>query len=85
MAQLFEDIQKIRRTLFLNVEEMLSTLILMVFDFRNNFAWINISGDGVVVHNGATKEIDQSNMPDYLSYHIDMKFNDWIKKHTQSM
>lgn len=85
LAQLFEDIKKIRRTLFLDVEEILSTLILMVFDVRNNSAWINISGDGLVVYNGTVKEIDQNNMPDYLSYHLDIRFEDWIKNHTQTM
>ena len=85
LAQLFEDIKKIKRTLFLDIEEILSTIILLVVDLRDNSGWVNISGDGLIVVNGDVNEIDQNNMPDYMSYHLDLKPGDWIRKHTQSI
>lgn len=51
LIQLFEDIKKIKRTLFLDIKEILSTLILLVFDLKDNSAWINVSGDGLLVCN----------------------------------
>ena len=74
LGQLFEDIKKVKRTLFLDIEELLSTLILMVYDKNNQEALVNISGDGLVACNGKAEEIDQNNMPDYMGYHLDMKF-----------
>ena len=79
LTQLFEDVKKIKRTLFLHVDEILSTIILLIFDVRDNTAWINISGDGLIAINGEVKEIDQNNMPDYLADHLDLKAEHWIK------
>lgn len=84
LGQLFEDIKKIRKNLLLNIDEMLSTIVLMVYDLKENTAWINISGDGLVVNNGILHEIDQHNMPDYLAYHLDVKFDKWLEKQTQT-
>jgi len=84
LRQLFEDLRKIRKNLLLNIDEMLSTFVLMVYDLKDNTAWINISGDGLVVINGILHEIDQHNMPDYLAYHLDIKFDKWLEKHTQT-
>lgn len=85
LNQLFDDLKKLKKTFFLNIEELLSTMILMVFDLKDNSAWVNISGDGMVVCNGKVTEIDQNNVPDYLSYHFDLKFDDWYSKHTQTL
>ena len=56
----------------------------MIYDIRDKTAWVNISGDGIVVHNGIMHEIDQQNMPDYLGYHLDIKFDNWFEKHTHT-
>lgn len=85
LGQLFEDVKKIRKGLFLEIEELLSTILLLVFDRQDKAAWVNISGDGIVTCNGATEEIDQNNIPDYLGYHLDIKFDDWYRNHTRTM
>ena len=85
LGQLYEDIKKTKRLLFLDVNEILSTLILMVYDQKDHSAWVNISGDGLVVCNGGIHDIDQSNMPDYLAYHLDKAFDSWIARHTKIM
>jgi hypothetical protein len=71
--------------LFLDMEELLSTLILMVYDKNNQKALVNISGDGLVACNGKAEEIDQNNIPDYMGYHLDIKFDSWYRNHTKSM
>ena len=84
LGQLFEDVKKVKRTLFLDIEEILSTLIIMVYDKTNQAALVNISGDGLVACNGNTEEIDQNNIPDYMGYHLDLKFEKWYRHHTIS-
>ena len=85
LGQLYEDLKKVRKNLLLKLDEILSTIVLMIYDLNENAAWINISGDGLVVCNGILKEIDQENMPDYLAYHLDIKFDDWLQNQTQTL
>lgn len=85
LGQLFEDVKKMKKALFLDLEEILSTIILMVYDVQDHAAMINVSGDGVIVCNKAVEEIDQNNIPDYLGYHLDVKFEEWYKNHTKTL
>jgi hypothetical protein len=85
LVQLFEDVKKIKKTLFLDIEEILSTLTLMVFNLEDNSAFINMSGDGFIVCNSIVKEVDHRNIPDYLGYHLDLKFDKWYEGHTLSL
>lgn len=85
LQQLFRDIKKISKLFYLNEEEILSTMILLVYDLNDNSAWIHASGDGIIVCNGEIYEIDQQNVPDYLGYHLDSSFEDWFENHTTQM
>jgi len=84
LGQLFEDVKKIKKTLFLEIQELLSTVLLLVFDLHDQSAWLSVSGDGVVLCNGEMQEFDQNNMPDYLAYHLDIKFDQWLNQHTKT-
>ncbi len=85
LNQLFEDVNKARKLFNLNIDEILSTILLMVFNITDRSAWVNISGDGLVVCDTSVHEIDQDNVPDYLGYHLDGTFDSWIGKHTKTM
>lgn len=74
LNQLFEDIKKTKKLFFLEMEEILSTLVLMVCDSKKKTAWINVSGDGLFVVNGEVTDIDQNNMPDFMGYHLEESF-----------
>jgi len=84
LGQLFEDVKKVKKSLFLDIEELLSTILFLVYDLKNSSAWLNVSGDGLAVCNGVFQEFDQNNMPDYLAYHLDIKFDAWFNNHTKS-
>ena len=84
LGQLFEDIKKLKNTLFLDIEEILSTILLLVYDVKERSAWINTSGDGIIVCDDFIEEIDQQNIPDYLGYHLDVKFDKWYQEHTNT-
>lgn len=85
LGQLFQDVKKMKKSLFLEIEEVLSTILLLVYNKEDRSAWINISGDGIVACNGEFEEIDQKNIPDYMGYHLEMKFDEWYHNHTKTM
>ncbi len=83
LRQLFVDLQKSMELLSLDLDEVLSTLLLMVLDIKRKSARVVVSGDGLIACNGEIYEIDQQNTPDYMAYHIDVGFEEWLKKHTR--
>jgi hypothetical protein len=85
LGQLFDDVGSIQQSLELHYDELLSTILLLVYDLENENAWINVSGDGLVACNGEIREIDQDNMPDYMAYHLGGGFDEWIEHHTENM
>jgi len=78
LKQLFEELKMAREQLFLNWSEMLSTLILAVYDCHLQDAFIISLGDGIIGINGEIHSIDQQNMPDYMSYHLSKDFEEWF-------
>ena len=84
LEQVWETVSVIKSKLSLHTHELLSTLILAVYNKNNRSAWINISGDGYLVINENIREIDQQNMPDYMAYHLGESFDNWIESHSKS-
>ena len=84
LNQVFDDLGKTHQLLATNLEEILSTLLLLIYNTKNKTAWINISGDGVIVHNKQILEIDQNNVPDYMAYHLDTRFDRWIEQFSKT-
>ncbi len=84
LNQVFDEIKKAHRLLGTGLTEILSTIILLVYNGSSKSAWINISGDGYIVHNKEIEEIDQSNIPDYMAYHLDIEFDQWINEFSKT-
>lgn len=84
LNQVFNDIKKIHNEFLVDEIELLSTLLLAVINVKKNKAWVNISGDGFLETDNKIIEIDQNNKPDYLSFHLNLPFDKWIKHHTKS-
>jgi hypothetical protein len=84
LNQVFDDLKKVHHLLGTELIEMLSTIILMVYNRSSKSTWINISGDGFIVHNNNIEEIDQHNIPDYMAYHLDITFDKWINEFSQT-
>ncbi|MFT5916185.1 MAG: hypothetical protein ACJAWV_002830 [Flammeovirgaceae bacterium] len=66
---------KIREEFHLTVNELVSTVILLVYDFTEDFAYIVSIGDGTIVIDDEIYRIEQQNMPDYLAYHLKDDFD----------
>jgi len=84
LNQVFEDLKKSHHLIGTELTEILSTIILLVYNKPGKSAWINISGDGLIVHNKKIEEIDQHNIPDYVAYHLDIPFDQWIEQYTKT-
>ena len=64
LNQVFDDMKKAHRLLGTELIEILSTIIVLVYNRSSGSAWINISGDGYIVQNNEIEEIDKKNNPD---------------------
>ena len=77
-----------QKILSLNRDELLSTIILFLYDKNTDSGIIVTIGDGVISINGTHIIIDENNVPDYLAYHLDnindeAEFKIWYLMHTQ--
>jgi hypothetical protein len=77
LNQVFDDLKKVHHLLGTELIEMLSTIILMVYNRSSKSTWINISGDGFIVHNNNIED-------DYMAYHLDIPFDQWINEFTRT-
>ncbi|MFW5982862.1 MAG: protein phosphatase 2C domain-containing protein [bacterium] len=73
----FEDLKQIKQSLYLSENELLSTLLLSVYNISQKSAITSVSGDGFVFSNNSYKEFDSNNKPDYMAYHLNDSFEKW--------
>jgi len=67
------------------IDELLSTIILLVIDISRNVGNIICIGDGFLSINGMDTNIEQNNQPDYFAYHLFKfenidDFENWFEK-----
>jgi hypothetical protein len=67
-----QSLKEIRNALMLSTDELLSTLIVFVYDENTNSGNILAFGDGHVSINENDYVIDQNNQPEYIAYYLDM-------------
>ena len=81
-------LDSIKKKLNLETKELLSTIILMIFDKKKNEIFTMTIGDGVISCNGELEIFDQNNTPNYLAYHLDKLTTDyydiWFAEFDQS-
>ncbi len=75
----------VRAQLQLGIGELLATVIFALYEKKTKRLHVIVIGDGVVVVNGEEHIIDQNNMPDYVSYHIErlvhkIEFEKWFEE-----
>lgn len=83
VKQLFFEMKKIKNELFLETEELLSTLLIGVIDIKNQKGELLAIGDGVFCIDGRIVEYEQDNKPDYFGYHLDKNFEEWYSEQKQ--
>ncbi|MCH2194210.1 protein phosphatase 2C domain-containing protein [Kordia sp.] len=85
LKKLFLELKSIKNQLNLETLELLSTLILGVYDASTKSVEIICIGDGVVVHNKTITEYEQGDKPDYFAYHLQEDFHVWYDNFKQKL
>lgn len=78
----YKDLVQAKCNLFLERNELLSTLIIAVYKPVSKELSIMAAGDGVYTVNGDTTVIDEDNKPNYIAYHFDKEFETWFNEQT---
>lgn len=85
LRSLFREITFLKNHLMLDEKELLTTLIILLYDVPENKGIILSVGDGVVCINGIITEFDRDNKPDYLAYHLNENFDNWYESQNQKI
>ncbi|MFD2567522.1 protein phosphatase 2C domain-containing protein [Pseudotenacibaculum haliotis] len=85
VRQLIYEIRIIKNHLGLEVNELLSTLIIGIIDITSTSAEILAIGDGLISIDGKLTEYEQDDKPDYLGYHLSEDFNTWYDAQKQTI
>jgi hypothetical protein len=84
LRDIFYDVKRTRKLLLADPYELLSTLVLLVFHKPSKSAFLMASGDGFLRINDEFVDLDQNNVPDYMSYHLGLNFDEWLTNHTRA-
>lgn len=85
MKSLFEEVKDLKNQLSLETMELLSTLIICVYDIKTKQTEMITIGDGLIVHNGTITEYEQGDKPDYFAYHLQEDFETWYQNFDQKL
>ncbi|UII26073.1 protein phosphatase 2C domain-containing protein [Fulvivirga maritima] len=77
IKQLIAETKGIKNQLGLDVNELLSTLIIGIVNTKSYSAELLTIGDGAIYVDGELTEYEQDNTPDYLGYHLNEPFDTW--------
>ena len=78
LKQLFGELRLLKNQLLLAINELLTTLILLLIHEKTGSGVILVIGDGLVCIDGTLTEFEQDNKPDYLGYHLGENFEAWF-------
>ena len=85
LGQVYSELTTVSKQLHLDTEEILTTLLMAVYQKDKDQLWISVSGDGIFGVNDEVTVIDQQNVPDFMGYHIGhLTYEQWRKGHTQT-
>ncbi|MGV2481621.1 UNVERIFIED_CONTAM: stage II sporulation protein E (SpoIIE), partial [Salmonella enterica subsp. enterica serovar Weltevreden] len=82
---LFGELKQLKHQLMLEPEELLTTLIMLLYDQKSNRGIVLTIGDGMVSINGQLTEYDQENKPDYIGFHLSEDFDSWYDAQEQKI
>ncbi len=77
VKELIENTNLVKNQLGLDVNELLSTLIIGLVDEESSQAEFITIGDGLIFIDGELIEYEQENIPDYIGYHLSDNFEEW--------
>lgn len=85
LKQLFNEMVAVKNSLLLDEKELLTTLVILLYDRKENQGIVLCIGDGLVCINGKITEFENGNKPDYFAYHLKEDFEAWYRKQTRKI
>ncbi|OED45205.1 hypothetical protein AB832_01490 [Flavobacteriaceae bacterium (ex Bugula neritina AB1)] len=85
IKHLITETKLIKNQLGLEINELLSTLIIGIIDTKNTKAEFIAIGDGLICIDGELIEYEQNDKPDYLGYHLAENFENWYESQKQKL
>lgn len=85
LKSLLTELKQIKNSLGLEINELLSTLIVGIIDNKTNKAEFLTIGDGLIYVDGQSFEYEQNDKPDYLGYHLSKDFEMWYSSQEQRL
>lgn len=75
---LFNRVKKIYQLTGSHKYDYLSTVLILIADYKSlEYAYM-VSGDGVVWIDDQLEIFDQDNQPNYIGYHLNVEFEEWF-------
>ncbi|HAO06873.1 MAG TPA: stage II sporulation protein E (SpoIIE) [Chryseobacterium sp.] len=85
LKDLFKELTTVKNHLLLDEKELLTTLIILLYDTKKDEGIIMCIGDGFISVNGKATEFERDNKPDYLAYHLKENFEEFYFNQTQKI
>lgn len=85
LKDVLNELRLIQNQLMMDQKELLTTLILLLFDKDQEKGIVLAIGDGFVNINGKTTEFEQDNKPDYIGFHLLEDFETFYNSQKQKI
>ena len=85
LKDLLNELKITKNQLMIDSKELLTTLIILLFDKNSDEGIILAIGDGFVNINGEITEFEQDNKPDYLGFHLSEDFETFYNSQKQKI
>lgn len=85
LQALLNELKIIKNQLMIDEKELLTTLIILLFDKVQQKGIVLTIGDGFVNINGKITEFEQDNKPDYLGFHLSEDFQTFYSSQKQKI
>lgn len=85
LRDLLNELKIVKNQLMIDSKELLTTLIILLFDKNSEEGIIIAIGDGFVNINGKITEFEQDNKPDYLGFHLSEDFETFYNSQKQKI
>jgi hypothetical protein len=85
LKDLLNELKIVKNQLMSDSKELLTTLIILLFDKNKENGIVLAIGDGFVNINGEITEFEQDNKPDYLGFHLSEDFDTFYNNQKQKI
>lgn len=85
VQDVFKELASVKKQLMLDEKELLTTIIILLYNMKENKGVILTIGDGIICIDSEITEYDRDNKPDYLAFHLHEDFDEWYSRQDQKV